>query len=112
MAEACRAPFASPCKDFYVCYPLLPFLSGCGTIAQTSFFSFLLKGKNEPRVHLKSGELIVVPPNDYVGRAVFYFGDLGSPPSAVMRSRIAARSTTAGTPVKSCMAELEGPGRR
>ncbi len=32
----------------------------------------------------------------------------GSPPSACMASRIAARSTTAGTPVKSCNTTREG----
>jgi hypothetical protein len=32
----------------------------------------------------------------------------GSPPSAAMASRIAARSTTAGTPVKSCMTTRAG----
>ena len=32
----------------------------------------------------------------------------GSPPSAVMASRIAARSTTAGTPVKSCISTRAG----
>ena len=33
---------------------------------------------------------------------------LGSPPSATMASRIAARSTTAGTPVKSCISTRAG----
>ncbi len=32
----------------------------------------------------------------------------GSPPSAAMASRIAARSTTAGTPVKSCISTRAG----
>ena len=32
----------------------------------------------------------------------------GSPPRAMMASRIAARSTTAGTPVKSCMSTRSG----
>ena len=32
----------------------------------------------------------------------------GSPPSAVIASRIAARSTTAGTPVKSCISTRAG----
>ena len=32
----------------------------------------------------------------------------GSPPSARMPSRIAARSTTAGTPVKSCISTRAG----
>ena len=32
----------------------------------------------------------------------------GSPPSAVMASRMVARSTTAGTPVKSCMITRAG----
>jgi len=32
----------------------------------------------------------------------------GSPPSAFMASRMAARSTTAGTPVKSCMRTRAG----
>ena len=32
----------------------------------------------------------------------------GSPPSAVIASRIATRSTTQGTPVKSCISTLAG----
>ena len=32
----------------------------------------------------------------------------GSPPSSSIASRIAARSTTAGTPVKSCISTLAG----
>lgn len=63
-----------------------PFLSGCGTIAQVSFLSSLLKVKAEPQVVLlKSGELIVIPPDDYVGRAVYYFGDLDPKVSLVCR---------------------------
>ena len=33
---------------------------------------------------------------------------VGSPPSATMASRMAARSTTAGTPVKSCISTRAG----
>jgi FkbM family methyltransferase len=37
----------------------------------------LLNGHTEPKVvRLKSGEKIVIPPQDFVGRSVYYFGDL------------------------------------
>ena len=54
-----------------------PFLSGCGTIAQTRILSSLVKNETEPKiVRLKSGEFIVTTLDDYVGRSLYYFGDL------------------------------------
>ena len=63
-----------------------PFFSGCGTIAQTGSLSSLLKGEKEPKVvHLKSGEFILVLLDDYVGGAVYYFGDWISKVSWICR---------------------------
>lgn len=54
-----------------------PLYSGCGTIANTPFFQSLSQIPN-PLVmtRLRDGSNILVRLDDYVGRAIYYFGDL------------------------------------
>ena len=56
---------------------LYPFFSGCGTIANHRLMKILLSDRSEELVWAQSvGGPLLVPLNDYVGRAVFLFGDL------------------------------------
>jgi FkbM family methyltransferase len=92
LSNAFREPLREFLKLFTRTYP---FLSGYGTIAQTRILSSLVKGEKEPKlVRLKSGELIMIIPDDYVGRSVYYFGDLDPKVSWVCR-RILRRGDTA-----------------
>jgi FkbM family methyltransferase len=56
---------------------LYPLYSGCGTIANSRVFRSALAAESSERtIRLKSGALIIVPTDDYVGRSIYYFGDL------------------------------------
>jgi FkbM family methyltransferase len=89
---AVREPLRGLAK---LCTRSYPLLSGCGTLAQTRILAFLSEGEREPKVvRLKSGEFIAVPLDDYVGRSVYYFGDLDPKVSWVCR-RILRQGDTA-----------------
>ena len=57
------------------CYPLY---SGRGTIANSKIFRSLSETKSSPEITttLHDGSSIVVPLDDYIGRSIYYFGDL------------------------------------
>jgi len=54
-----------------------PFISGCGTFANSPFVK-ILSGDSQETVlaKLDSGALMFAPLNDYVGRAAYFVGDL------------------------------------
>lgn len=56
---------------------LYPFFSGCGSLANTSAFR-MLAGRSAERewARLRGGAKILVPLDDYLGRAVYFMGDL------------------------------------
>ncbi len=63
-----------------------PLMSGCGTLANTSPFKVLSKlGDADATAKLQGGAQIEVRLDDYVGRALFFFGDLDPKVSAVVR---------------------------
>ena len=69
LSAAARKPLREILRHFTQIYPLL---SGCGTIAQTRLLSSLVKNEKDPKiVQLKSGELLTIIPDDYVGRSVY-----------------------------------------
>lgn len=54
-----------------------PFLSGCGTIANSSLIRMAAGSRGESTwTRLKSGPEILVPLQDYVGKAAYFVGDL------------------------------------
>jgi FkbM family methyltransferase len=91
-SPAAREPLREFLRFFTRIYPLL---SGCGTIAQTRILSSLVKSERDPKiVRLKSGELLIIILDDYVGRSVYYFGDLDPKVSWLCRN-ILRRGDTA-----------------
>ncbi|MBV9389520.1 MAG: FkbM family methyltransferase [Chroococcidiopsidaceae cyanobacterium CP_BM_ER_R8_30] len=59
-----------------VCH-LYPLYSGCGTIANTPLFRRMsYSTKPLVKARLRDGQFIFVRLDDFIGRAVFYFGDL------------------------------------
>lgn len=56
---------------------LYPLYSGCGTLANTSAFR-MLAGRSAERdwARLRDGSHILVPLDDYLGRALYFMGDL------------------------------------
>jgi hypothetical protein len=92
ISAAARKPLA---KRLGTLLKFTRFLSGCGTIALTRFLSSLVKNEKDPKiVRLKSGELLIIIPDDYVGRSVYYFGDLDPKLSWLCR-KILRRGDTA-----------------
>lgn len=53
-----------------------PLYSGCGSVANTRVFKILAPGGGLCWARLRCGERLLVPMDDYVGRAAFYSGDL------------------------------------
>jgi FkbM family methyltransferase len=62
-----------------------PLLSGYGTISSLPLFRSAVRDASEQWVKLRCGAKILVPPNDYVGRALYFFGDLDPKLSLVFR---------------------------
>lgn len=63
-----------------------PFLSGCGTFANSRFVRLAAGMSNELAWgRLDGGAEILVPLNDYVGRAVYFVGDLDRKITEVIR---------------------------
>ena len=64
-----------------------PLLSGCGTFANSGLVHRLAGGDSQEPVwtRLDCGAEILVPLNDYIGRAAFYVGDFDRKISAVIR---------------------------
>jgi FkbM family methyltransferase len=61
-------------KAFGQIYPLY---SGCGTLANSSVFRRALENERaRVMVSLDVGAKIIVPTNDFIGRAIYYFADL------------------------------------
>jgi len=55
---------------------LYPLYSGCGSIANSSPFRFLSSDEQLVETRLRDGSAIQVHLNDYVGRSLYFFGDL------------------------------------
>jgi len=55
---------------------LYPLYSGCGSIANSAFYRFLSADEELIETRLRDGSAIQVHLNDYVGRSLFFFGDL------------------------------------
>jgi FkbM family methyltransferase len=56
---------------------LYPFYSGCGWLTDHRFFQLLAGSSNEVAwARVQGGYFVAAPLDDYVGRAVFYTGDL------------------------------------
>jgi FkbM family methyltransferase len=55
---------------------LYPLYSGCGTIANSGLYRFLSSNSELVETRLRDGSAIQVHLNDYVGRSLFFFGDL------------------------------------
>jgi FkbM family methyltransferase len=55
-----------------------PFYSGCGTIANSPYFQTLAGPEEQEDVWVRaaSGARLIAPLGDYVGRSMFFFGDL------------------------------------
>lgn len=64
---------------------LYPLLSGCGSLANSRFASVVLPGGPEPVWCDVEGFRCLVPLNDYVGRAIFLFGDLDRKVAALIQ---------------------------
>lgn len=53
-----------------------PLMSGYGTIANTRLFSWALAGQQPDWITLRCGAQLLSPVDDWVGRSLYYFGDL------------------------------------
>src|SRR5947209_12853453 len=63
-----------------------PFLSGCGTAANSRAVRLAAgTGGGEAWARLRGGPELLVPLDDYVGRAAYYVGDLDGKVSEVIR---------------------------
>ena len=65
-----------------------PLLSGCGTLANTPPFAWASADDTIAEARLRDGSKLFVHLNDYVGRAVFFFGDLDPKVSWLCRSTL------------------------
>lgn len=72
------------------CYP---FYSGCGTIANSAFYRSLSDENQLVETRLRDGSRIQVHLNDYVGRSLYFFGDL-DPKISWICKRILRRGDT------------------
>jgi FkbM family methyltransferase len=55
---------------------LYPLYSGCGTLANSPFYRFLSSSAEVVETPLRDGSVIRVHLNDFIGRSLFFFGDL------------------------------------
>jgi hypothetical protein len=55
---------------------LYPLKSGCGPIAKSAIFRWIESGSSEYTVARVTGGMALVPPKDYVARAMRFLGDL------------------------------------
>lgn len=55
---------------------IYPFYSGCGTLANTFLYRLASSSPELVETTIRSGPRIKVHIDDYVGRSIFYFGDL------------------------------------
>lgn len=94
------------------CYP---FLSGYGTIANSRWFRKGMTQQRQDWVRLRCGAEILAPMDDWVGRTLYYFGDLDPKLSRVFRQILRPGDTVldvgANIGVMSMLAaSLVGPG--
>lgn len=64
-----------------------PLSTGCGRLADSGLLRWAsTKADTVEWARLRTGQVVLVPPSDYVGRAIYYFGDLDPHVSWVFRA--------------------------